>query len=305
MAARTAAHLGAQHTDWRLDSTTAKELLNEFLTRSDQPSIDGFNTFCVSKLAHDNGLKVVLSGLGGDEVFGGYQSFRIIPRMLRAGQSLNALSILRRAAGRALQMSFGSPRQSRLGHFLTETPTTSAAYWTMRGIFTPREMQLLLPQYGFDDHNDATPQLQFYVPSQPTLEDEVSYLELTRYMRNQLLRDSDVMSMAWSLELRVPYVDIRLLEAIARIPARIRLDPGKRILLDAIPEIPEWVRNRPKRGFAFPFEEWITGEWNDVFARIEANSPVHLKSWYRRWCLFALESFMARHGFEQPQWHLS
>jgi len=300
VAARTAAHFGARHTDWRLNSGTAKGLLSEFLARSDQPSIDGFNTFCVSKLAHDNGLKVVLSGLGGDEIFGGYQSFKLVPRIVRTSQSLNGLAVLRREAGRALQTGFGSPRQNRLGHFLTETPTTSAAYWTMRGIFTPREVQLLLPQYGFGHRDGATSQLQFYVPNQPTLEDEVSYLELTRYMRNQLLRDSDVMSMAWSLELRVPCVDARLVEAIAQIPARIRLDPGKRILLDAIPEIPEWVRERPKRGFAFPFEQWITGEWNDVFTRIEATSPFRLKSWYRRWCLFALASFITRNGFDQP-----
>ena len=76
IAARTAKHFGASHSDWRLDSATAKGLLNEFLERSDQPSIDGFNTFCVSKLAHDQGFKVVLSGLGGDELFGGYRSFQ-------------------------------------------------------------------------------------------------------------------------------------------------------------------------------------------------------------------------------------
>jgi asparagine synthase (glutamine-hydrolysing) len=296
VAARTAAYFGTKHVDWRLDSATAKGLLTQFLESSDQPSIDGFNTFCVSKLAHDNGLKVVLSGLGGDEAFGGYQSFQIVPRMVRTSRSLNALSILRSGAGHTLQTRFGSPRQNRLGYFLTETPTTAAAYWTMRGIFTPREVELLLPQYGLAGRNGTSSQLGFYVPPQPTLEDEVSYLEMTRYMRNQLLRDSDVMSMAWSLELRVPYVDIRLLEAIEHIPAHLRLDAGKQILLDALPEIPEWVRNRPKQGFTFPFKEWITGEWSDVFDRIERESPIRLKSWYRCWCLFALESFLKTNG---------
>ena len=167
----------------------------------------------------------------------------------------------------------------------------------MRGIFTPREVELLLPKYGFSDRNGAKEQIQFYVPHQPTLADEVSFLELTRYMRNQLLRDSDVMSMAWSLELRVPYVDVPLIEAIANIPSRMRLATGKQILLDAIPEIPAWVRNRPKQGFVFPFQEWIMGEWSDIFWRIESDSPVRLKSWYRRWCLFALQCFLAKHGF--------
>jgi len=299
VAARTAKHFGALHNDWRLDSATAKGLLADFLARSDQPSIDGFNTFCVSKLAHDHGLKVVLSGLGGDELFGGYRSFQVIPRMVRTSRSLNALSVLRGTAGKTLQTRFGSPRANRLGHFLTETPTTAAAYWAMRGIFSPREVELLLPRYGFIERNGAASQLALHVPNQPTLEDEVSYLELTRYMRNQLLRDSDVMSMAWSLELRVPYVDRKLVEAVARISTRLRLSPAKQILLDAVPEVPAWVRNRPKRGFAFPFREWITGEWSDVFRRIEDDTPFGLKSWYRCWCLFALESFLTRNGISR------
>lgn len=293
VAARTAKHFGAQHTDWRLDPATARTLLEQFMERSDQPSIDGFNTFCVSKLAHDNGLKVVLSGLGGDELFAGYQSFDVVPKMVRASRLMTPISPLRVAAGRALEMPFASPRTNRLGRFLTDVPITSAAYWSMRGIFTPREVQQLLPRYGCDS-GSAQSAIALHVPPQPTLEDEVSYLELTRYMRNQLLRDSDVMSMAWSLELRVPFVDIRLIESIQRIPAALRLAKGKQLLLDAVPEIPQWVRERPKQGFTFPFKQWISGEWQDVFHRIEASSPVRLKSWYRTWCLFALESFLER-----------
>src|SRR5690349_23739731 len=131
-----------------------------------------------------------------------------------------------------------------------------------------------------------------YVPAQPTLPDEISYLEIARYMRNQLLRDSDVMSMAWSLELRVPFVDLKLISAIQKIPARLRLAPHKRLLLSAVPEVPDWVRGRPKQGFAFPFKEWLTGEWGEIFERIRLESPIPLKSWYRAWCLFALNSFI-------------
>ena len=293
VAARTAEHFGARHSDWRLDSATAKGLLAKFLEASDQPSIDGFNTFCVSKLANDRGLKVVLSGLGGDEIFGGYQSFELVPRMVHASRLLDPGRPLRKAAGRVLQRSFTSARTNRLGQFLCDAPITAAAYWATRGIFTPEEVQRLLPRYGCTESGVET-QLAMYVPAQPTLLDEISYLEIARYMRNQLLRDSDVMSMAWSLELRVPFVDNKLLEQIARIPAKIRLKRGKQILLDAMPEIPHWVRNRPKMGFSFPFKDWVTREWDDVFRRIRAQSPVRLKNWYRAWCLFALDSFVTR-----------
>ena len=293
VAARTAEHFGAKHSDWRLDSATAKGLLAKFLEASDQPSIDGFNTFCVSKLANDRGLTVVLSGVGGDEIFGGYQSFQLVPRMVHASRLLDLGRSLRKAAGRALQRSFTSARTNRLGQFLCDVPITAAAYWATRGIFTPEEVQRLLPRYGCMESGDET-QLAMYVPAQPTLLDEISYLEIARYMRNQLLRDSDVMSMAWNLELRVPFVDNKLLERIARIPAQIRLRRGKQILLDAVPEIPHWLRNRPKMGFSFPFKDWVTREWDDVFRRIRTQSPVRLKNWYRTWCLFALDNFVTR-----------
>src|SRR5205085_11042651 len=135
------------------------------------------------------------------------------------------VGIARAGAGRVIERRGASPRVRRAGSFLAERPTSAAAYWCMRGIFTPREADALLKQYdpagGIGGHR---PPLQrksgsplqekmehpdgayYHIPTQPTLADEVSYLELTRYMRNQLLRDSDVMSMAWSLELRVPFV---------------------------------------------------------------------------------------------------
>lgn len=297
VAQRTAAHFGTRHTDWRLDSAAAKSLLKRFLDRFDQPSVDGFNTFCVSKLVHDQGLKVVLSGLGGDEIFGGYQSFTMIPRMLGGSRRLNRFWPLRHVASRGLQAPFASPRFNRLGEFLMADTTTKSAYSAMRGIFTAAEAAQLLPRYLAPESESSARREK--TPLQPTIKDEVSYLEITRYMRNQLLRDSDVMSMAWGLELRVPFVDRTLVEAVARIPATIRLAPGKQLLLDAVPEIPEWVRNRPKQGFTFPFGDWIAGEWRDVFRRIELESPVRLKNWYRTWCLFALENFLEKNRIER------
>ncbi len=290
VAARTAAHFGTMHSDWRLDAATAKPLLEEFLARSDQPSIDGFNTFCVSKMAHNHGLKVVLSGLGGDELFGGYQSFTRVPQLLRASQRLGFIAPLRKVAGRALEMA-SDPRTRRIGSFLRGRAGVEAAYQCMRGIFTAREAESLLPLFDVSDRHTSVTGGET-IPAQPTVQDKVSYLELTRYMRNQLLRDSDVMSMAWSLELRVPLVDRKLIDTISVIPSHWRLAPGKKILLDAVPEIPEWVRNRPKQGFTFPFQDWVTTEWRDTFERIEERSPVPLQNWYRTWCLFALEKWI-------------
>ncbi|HEY1769802.1 MAG TPA: asparagine synthase (glutamine-hydrolyzing) [Chthoniobacterales bacterium] len=294
VAARTAAHFGTKHTDWRIDAATAKESFKDFLDRSDQPTIDGFNTFCVAKMAHDHGLKVVLSGLGGDEIFGGYPSFQRMPALTKLGCAL-------RGPWRSIVIfaleHVPSLRAHRIAYLLRTSTEPEYVYECVRGIFTAPEASSLLAFYGITNRADerALPEAP---PFLPTEEDEVSYLELTRYMRNQLLRDSDVMSMAWSLELRVPFVDRKLIDAVSIIPARWRLARGKQILLDAVPEIPEWVRNRPKQGFTFPFEDWVTSEWRDIFQRIEARSPVRLKNWYRTWCLFALENFLERNGME-------
>jgi asparagine synthase (glutamine-hydrolysing) len=294
VAKRTAQHFGAEHYDWRLDSTSGKALITEFLTHLDQPSIDGFNTFCVAKHAHDHGAKVVLSGLGGDELFAGYRSFSLVPKLAKLSRWMSLVGPVRGLLGRVLEQTMPRTPHRRLGSFLAGPPSIASAYWAMRGIFTPNESLRLARAYlDTDGESEDDTARHFHVPPQPTAEDAVSYLEIARYMRNQLLRDSDVMSMAWGLELRVPFVDRQLLETLARIPAARRLAPGKRLLLEAVPEIPEWVARQPKRGFVFPFEDWIVNEWHDLFVRLDAASPVRLQSWYRRWCLLALESFLS------------
>jgi asparagine synthase (glutamine-hydrolysing) len=94
--------------------------------------------------------------------------------------------------------------------------------------------------------------------------------------------------MAHGLELRVPFVDARLFEALAAIPTSVRLRQGKRLLIDAVPEIPVWVRGQPKRGFRFPFEDWMTGKFGDVLAAADRKTTVPLVTWYRRWALAAV-----------------
>ena len=76
----------------------------------------------------------------------------------------------------------------------------------------------------------------------------------------------------------------------------VRLQPGKRLLLQAVPEIPAWVANRPKQGFLFPFERWLGVEWRDTFAAVERSSPVPLETWYRKWCVFVLQQWLETMG---------
>lgn len=300
IARRTAEHFGATHHEWKLTPEIAFELLPEFTQAIDQPSIDGFNVFCVSKFARREGLKVVLSGLGGDEMFGSYPSFSVIPNMLRWHRRITTLPLLGQVAGKLLSVCSSNHRIRRLGHFLCANGTSQNAYKAMRGTFTENDAAKLLARFGFDPARYIVEESMDARVSDFELSDQISYHELTRYMLNQLLRDSDVMSMANGLELRVPFVDSELMRTVAQIPAALRLESGKRLLLDAVPEIPDWVANRPKRGFAFPFEKWIHSFWGTEFQRIQGDSPVPLTQWYQKWSLFALEQFLATNEVSVP-----
>ena len=315
LAQKIANHFGAKHTEYQVTSSFAKSILPDFLAAIDQPSIDGFNTFCVSKVAHDHNMKVVLSGLGGDEIFGGYKSFQKVPQMVEWGKKLNTLPFLRTGLGLGLERWGTSPKIKRLGGFLKQPPTFASAYNTFRGIFSHQEACMIINQLSIsipilpplvppyqggkpESESSSHPLIWVGFGWVSTPEDEVSFLELSGYMRNQLLRDSDIMSMNWGLELRVPFVDKTLLEAVAPIPSNIRLAQGKKLLTQAITEIPDWVVNRPKKGFSFPFENWMNSEFGDYFDNVHQNLNIPLNiplnPWYRRWSLAILN-----HWWEQ------
>ena len=282
IARRTADRFGARHTEWRMTPDEGQAEIAGYLAAMDQPTIDGFNTWCVSKLARREGMKVVLSGLGGDELFAGYGSFRQVPLFLRLHRLLGPLRPLVAAA---LEHMVTGSRWQRLAAFLRGPGSILSAFHAQRGIFTEPEAKELARLLTGRDAGPAEWSLGD-LPDDPA--DAVSFLELTRYMRNQLLRDSDVFSMAHGLELRVPFVDARLFKALATIPASVRLREGKQLLLEAVPEIPAWVRKQPKRGFRFPFEEWMKGKFGDVLAAADKKTTVPLVTWYRRWALAAV-----------------
>lgn len=289
-AARTAKHFQTDHHQWRMSPDEGKQLFTDFLSALDQPSNDGFNTFCVSTFARRCGLKVVLSGLGGDELFGGYPSFQFVPRLMDIYRQWRWLRPLGKTLLGTISPWLRSLRYQRLLTYLASSGSATAAHWTVRGFFLPQEVEKLAMSYGiasngrFDFQDDG-------LPTTPT--DQVAWLETTRYMRNQLLRDSDVMSMSVGLELRTPLVDRKLWDVVTGLPSGLRLQPGKKLLTDAVPEIPEWILGGPKRGFRFPFEDWMKGEWSELFTDLDQRSPVPLTSWSRKWSLLVLEHFLS------------
>lgn len=293
-ARRVAVHFGTEHQDYPVNADTGRAIFSKFLGAFDQPSIDGLNTFALSGFARERGVKVALSGLGADEIFGGYPSFTAVPRLARWDLQLSRLGAARRAVGSTLERVAPGPRGRRIGDMLGQPAGVEAAYTTFRGIYTRAEARRLADHYGGGTGAEPDGETRNALAIDPTTGDTVSRLELTRYVRNQLLRESDVMSMAWGLELRTPFVDAGLFDTVSGVAAAVRLRPGKRLLLDAVPEIPPWVALQPKRCFQFPFEQWLDAEWREVFAEVTRVSPVPTETWYRKWSVFMFERWVER-----------
>jgi asparagine synthase (glutamine-hydrolysing) len=264
IAARVAASLGTDHREVELSADELRALWPAALAAMDQPSIDGFNTFVISRAAHVAGFKVVLSGLGGDELFGGYSSFRDIPRLVRT------LRIARHLPGsRALWPRLASSKaRPKLSGLLSYGHTLPGAYLLRRGLFLPEELPGLL---GRDVAVEA---LRQYSPlgdielalAEPTAMGAkaqnadpwlaVHQMETARYLRHQLLRDSDWASMAWSVELRVPFVDRVLRAEVARAGFGPMRHGGKvAVVKQAAPELPDVLFERRKTGFYVPLAE--------------------------------------------------
>jgi len=255
-AATVGRRYGTKHIEVRLRAKDFVAEIPRVLAAMDQPTVDGVNTYFVAKAAREAGLTVVLSGVGGDEVFWGYPGFRWASRFgaLAAvpGAGLAAAMVAR--AARAL----GVPRLEKL-EFLREHPVLGA-YLAIRGLFPPSEAARLLgagrlPLWAPDDQDG------------PLTRAAYARLEVAHYLHDQLLRDTDVFGMAHSLEIRVPFLDHLLAELAFGLPERYFLSPkvNKPVLADALgDEYPAEIRTNRKMGFTFPFDTWMQEAWDDI-----------------------------------------
>ena len=270
LASRVCKHYGAHHVVRHLSQQEFVEDLPAILDAMDQPSIDGVNTWFVSKAAKEAGLKVAISGLGGDELLGGYPSFVDVPRWRRRFGALACvpgLGFVARNVCNRVAPDFSRARPKALG-VLEHSGTWAGAYLLRRGLFLPNELQQVMDaEVVREGMRRLNPLRRLGASLRPDPGSDVARvcaLESAHYMRNQLLRDADWAGMAHSLEIRVPLVDFVLLGELA--PALAAIVPGAgKATLAAAPTValPNEVVTRAKSGFSVPTGAWIstvTGE---------------------------------------------
>jgi asparagine synthase (glutamine-hydrolysing) len=289
VAAKSAALYGSNHTVRVIREKEFHDDLPRIFEAMDQPTIDGINMWFVSKAARELGLKAAISGLGGDEIFGGYPSFQAVPRLVRLCAIPSRIPLLgdvfRHFAVSSGLASFLHPKAAGM---LKYGGSFAGAYLLRRGIFMPWELSSLMDKNLVDEGLRRLQPIRHIAkilePMPRTSFGRVASLEASLYMRNQLLRDADWASMAHSLEVRVPLVDVELLRAAAPAMMALPNGAGKRSLATSPSlALPPKTIDRPKTGFGTPVKDWLQRDdrlqlWRKVPQLAEPRCP-----WARRW----------------------
>ncbi len=274
-ASETAKALGVEHHPILLTEAGMVASYEDAIAALDQPSIDGVNTFHVSRAVKQAGMTVALSGLGGDEVFCGYEHFRSLPKRERLLEKWSAAPFMLRRAVSSFLPRNGSDRNAKLRALVQADYGLPHPYFLSRTLFLPDQIAGMLTAEAVAqiDYGDWGKRMRTIVERSRSFDpvSRLSYFELKTYIANTLLRDTDVMSMAHSLEVRVPLLDHQLVEQVLRIPGASKFDGRnkKPLLVSSLPgALPRQVTEGAKRGFVLPYANWLQGS---LRKRVEAS----------------------------------
>jgi asparagine synthase (glutamine-hydrolysing) len=289
LAEEVAKHYGTTQTTSWITREDFKNSYSEFLASMDQPTIDALNTYFVSRVAAQSGLKVALSGVGGDELFGGYPSFQDIPKVVNSLRWLGTTSLIGRGFRKCsapILRHFTSPKYAGI---LEYGGSYRGAYLLRRGLFMPWELPGIMDaDIVKEGWRSLAPELlseeapnQVARTTKVRAKSRVSSLEMNLYMRNQLLRDTDWAGMAHSLEVRTPFVDILVLKELSKLRSHSDLFSKEEMIQSLKKPLPEKIQKRPKSGFVVPIRDWIADEQSDKSAMRKYQAR-GLRGWARQ-----------------------
>jgi asparagine synthase (glutamine-hydrolysing) len=309
-----------RHRLLTLDEKQLLDALPAAISAMDQPTMDGINTFLISRAANDAGLKVVLSGLGGDELFGGYPSFQLVPNLLEKKKWLQHYpKFLLNLGTKMLKYSLSSDQSIKLDHWLNGKLSGAHEYYLIRALYCQDQVSELFQDQSLVEKET----LKNFQTTKDSLNLEkldgdfslISYLETTHYLQNMLLRDTDMMSMAHPVEVRVPFMDHKLVEHMFSMPTNLKklTATPKALLVDSMqPPLPDSIVHRKKMGFTLPFDPWMRGAMKSEMESVLLTSVKPLEniisqaatektwqqflagkiSWSRPWALYVLKRWI-------------
>lgn len=286
---------GSIHHAFTLNEQQFRAQLPDILQALDQPSNDGINTYFICKYARQSGLKAVLSGIGGDELFGGYPSFK-------RQRWVKPLQIL----GPLLGLSDWSVKDWTKRFSYLRHPSDAAQYLFHRGYFNTRQIAMLTGT----DVKTVTEVLQLQEPArilQGNQPAQVSRMEQHFYLQNQLLRDTDVMSMWHSVEVRIPFLDRRVLQVCEQTEVATRFSsrqPKQWLIHTFSKDLPKPIWNRRKMGFVFPFDKWmqalsVRGAVHPLLPFFEMQFKQGQMQWSRYWAYLLSTKLPIQFGLPQ------
>ena len=300
-----------------------KHLLNTLpvaIDAMDQPTVNGINTYIISKTAQEIGLKVVLSGLGGDELFGGYPSFHMVPQLQQKKNLINLFpNFFTKIIAKLYKKSLSFDKSDKFEHWMEGKLSGAHEYFLIRALFCEEQIcELILNQditkteihKNYEYTSNMLNKLE--TKGDFTL---VSYFETIHYLQNMLLRDTDMMSMSCPLEVRVPFMDHNLVEFMFGLPEKNKklTATPKSLLVDSLKKyLPNSLVFRQKMGFTMPFELWMRDklkpeiesvllspvkQFNDHISQAAVeniwNKFLNKKtSWSRPWSLYVLKRWL-------------
>lgn len=290
------------------------EMLPDIMKNMDHPSVDGINTYFVSKKAKEAGLTVSLSGLGGDELFAGYYYFKWGYKYLKYLEKFPQLPFGQKLSKAVLALKENIPTH-KLHEYFSQKKGLDSKYHILRQLYFSTQLQDL---FAFEPQAYPYKEVDKKLLSNFPKLSQFSYYELTTYMENVLLRDTDFMSMASSLEVRVPFLDHELVEYVMNVSDKFKYPAyPKKLLIESVGNIlPQEIYNRKKMGFNFPWEHWLRKELREystqkiekLASRPEFNTQNVLRIWQdfldhkkgisfsRVWVLVSLEATLENYG---------
>jgi asparagine synthase (glutamine-hydrolysing) len=283
-------YYNTNHHEYIVKEQEAIDSLDDFINTLDQPTVDGFNTYFISKFSKESGFKVVLSGLGGDELFGGYPSFKrmkIINQYLKIKNNFSLDGLI----NEVIPKKFLKKYNSRIIDIVNSRNLLDS-YIALRGIFS-KEESLKIGSHVLNNNFNGFSKNNLSFQNNNGINSKSRQLELNNYLKNQLLRDSDVFGMKWSTEIRTPFIDKDFINSIQSLPDKYIFENKKAILTEGL-NLPMHIINQKKQGFTFPFELWLKQSLGKEIENETHNIIGSNSEWYKFWTIFVLKKWISK-----------